>query len=225
MPSFPLRRRVRSLAVLAAGVVAACADATTSTPPGPRPVARLSCTVSVIGMGIACGPSGEAGGPTSAVRGDVVGGQGTDVCLQAEWLQAVDAQGGTEIQASVTLKNLLPREMGVDRRGIDVFYHLPPSSPTGTVQPVGTRTGTFTAAEQEYVSYPGVLAPGAVSEAVVWRWRVNGNVPEFAFQVFVSAALGPLASDGPGNATCPHAETPAPQVTARATPAGDAGGA
>jgi hypothetical protein len=186
------RAAVGALALCLAA--AACADRTATgpelrLPPDPAGTATtaLDCRVDVRAGTLQCAPTGAAGGASAVV----VGGQGTNVRLRST---SMTSDGAGTFRMDVTVENLLAQLLGTTdgvtpaAEGVRVFFMNGPTSPTGAVE-VANPTGRamFTAANQPYFQYQGLLAPGDTSEAVEWRFTVAPTVVTFQFQVLVAA--------------------------------------
>ncbi|HEX9936137.1 MAG TPA: lamin tail domain-containing protein [Longimicrobium sp.] len=194
--------RIRTCAVAAAAaLLAACADRqplavppAPETPPAPQAeLQRLECTASVRERTVACTPAGATGG-----RGVILGGQGTNVRLTSSNVVFDGATG--VLRTDVTVQNLLPQAMGTadgvtpHPTGTRVFFNTGPTV-TGGWGAVSVKnpdgTATFTAANQPYFQYPGILQPTAVSAARQWQFQLEPSVVTFAFTVFVETAVPP----------------------------------
>lgn len=196
-----LRSGKRGLALLAGAVLlAGCTetdpiDSSRRDPEVPIPMesaAALTCSVSVAGRTVTC----ETPQPKLAAGGSglIVGGQNTYVRMTADNL----AYNDTLFTFDATVTNLIPQPLGTldgttpSPDGVRVFFHQAPTVTVGTgtiTFPEDRRdsTATFTAADQIYYGYAGMLAPNAESEAKTWTFEVPPTVENFVFTVFVSA--------------------------------------
>jgi hypothetical protein len=101
---------------------------------------------------------------------------------------------GALLQAEVTVQNLLDQPMGTDGTtvsGTRVFFHSGPTvvEGTGSVSVQADSVGTFTAADQPFYLYAGVIQPAAVSSPRTWTFAVDPVVVRFEFMVFVETTL------------------------------------
>jgi hypothetical protein len=189
-----------ALLCVAAGL-AACGDQGASGPlsAGPRAgtpenvVTAVDCTVSVHAGAVRCGT------PSTGASAEIVGGQNQYVKLTSS---NVSYNAGTEIfQFDATIQNLMNEALGSpdgvvpDTGGIKVFFHSGPTvtSGTGTISVANADgTGTFTAANQPFFRYTGVLPKDAVSGAKTWQLSVSTTVNTFTFRVYVATSVQPL---------------------------------
>lgn len=189
-PPNPLR-----LVPLALLALAACAD--TGTAPAVREEAKnppslavaLTCTVSTESGTMRCDGSGSTGGPRTAV----LGGQNTYIQLTSSNALLVADTFGVD----VTVTNLIPQPLGTtdgetaDPAGVRVFFTSEPVSSTGGTVTVANADGTglFTAANQPYHQYGGLLAQDSTSAVKRWKFQLSGGATRFTFTVLVSAAV------------------------------------
>lgn len=196
-------------AAVAASLLGGCADGESPVGIGPEKagestnlLTRLDCVVDIAAENLSCSQFGGAfGGAASAV---LIGGQGDHVLLESS---NVAYDGSATFSADVTVLNLLARSIGtVDGAtphsdGVRVFFLSEPmvSSGTGPVLVANpTGTASFTAADQPYFQYDGLLGPLARSAALTWEWSVPNTVNSFTFSVGVSAEIeGGGAEAGP----------------------------
>jgi hypothetical protein len=178
--------------------LAACSDGQPVASSGaPTPAVRNSptlaafeCVGSTTARTMSCkAPSASAGG----AAGDVlIGGQNTFVKLTSS---NVSYNSGTEIfEFDVTVQNLMNEALGspdgvvADPQGIQVFFHLGPTvtSGTGGISVANADgTGTFTATNQPFFSYPQILAKDATSNPRTWQLSMPPTVTSFSFTVYV----------------------------------------
>ncbi|HEU0055570.1 MAG TPA: hypothetical protein VFQ39_20420 [Longimicrobium sp.] len=156
-------------------------------PPAPTRGMQLRCSVDVPSRKLGCDETGGDGGPRASI---ILGGQGLHVRLASS---GVRYESGV-LQAEVTVRNLLDQPMGTDgatTTGTRVFFHAGPTATegTGAVTVLSDGTGTFTAANQPFYQYDGVIQPGAVSAARTWSFTVPATVVRFDFVVFVDTRL------------------------------------
>ncbi|HEX6371953.1 MAG TPA: Ig-like domain-containing protein [Longimicrobium sp.] len=188
--------RLRAAAgALALWLTAACVDRTATGPElrpptdAPGAVGALDCRVDVRAGTLECAPSAGAGGASAVI----LGGQGVNVRLRSTGM-ALDGPG--TFRMDVTVENLIAQLLGTTdgvtpaAAGVRVFFLNGPTSSTGAVE-VANPTGhaMFTAANQPYFQYQGLLAPGGTSEAMEWRFTVAPTVVTFQFQVLVAAPV------------------------------------
>ncbi len=182
-----------------------------SGPAAPSTVAlaRIDCAVDVRATAVACaagtGVSSLASfavipGPDGAAATLLVGGQAVLVTLNS----SAPAFAGDVFSFSTSVTNLIPQPLATtdgitpDPNGVRVFF---PSNPTvaggsGTVDftdPAGGSLvdgfGTFTAPNQAYYKYAGILAPGETSAAKQWRFHISPGVTSFNFSVDINASV------------------------------------
>jgi hypothetical protein len=166
-------------------------DGTLPRQPFPQPelTAALECRADAVALALSCAPAASV--PNGA-RGDMVlGGQGVYVLLANT---APTFDGGTRVlTADVTLRNLIGQEMGTtdgstaDPSGVRVFFSAGPTS--GVTVQNADGTGTFTASNQPYFAYHGVLPSGATTAPKPWKWLLPAGVTSFTFTVYVSAPV------------------------------------
>ncbi len=181
---------------MAAGVLAlgaGCSDEGTlpvTREPAPGTLDQaLACRADAVARTLACAAPTTT--PAGA-RGDVIlGGQGVYVQVTSG-PPSFDA--GTRIfQADLTLTNLIGQPLGTtdgstaDPTGVRIFFGSGPTN--GVTLANADGTGVFTASQQPYFAYPGVLAPGATTAPKTWRWQVPAGVTSFSFLLYVSAPV------------------------------------
>jgi len=164
--------------------------------PGNQPVETyLSCNVSLRSGDLTCAaPEVELPG---SVSGAILGGQAQYVYLESSG--AAYDETLEIFSASVAVRNFLTQPIGTsdgttaDPDGVRVFFVNDPVVTGGTgVVAVDTADGTaeFTAADQPYIRFGGVIRPGMrSSSARVFRWSVPSTVESFSFLVGVSAKV------------------------------------
>ena len=192
-------RSIRPLGLAALALLAACADRGPLEPDpaaAPTPDAqRFECVARVREQTVTCSTRAPV---SSRLRGAILGGQGQLVQLTSSNV-AFDGGTGT-FSFDETVQNLLPFAIGTldgvnaDPAGIRVFFHTGPTVTSGwgsvTVQnPDGV--GVFTATNQPYFQYPGVLGPSQTSAAKSWQFHVDPDVAFFAFTLLVSTHTAP----------------------------------
>lgn len=192
-PSHPFR----SLLAAATLLLAACSDAsnpvrpdvTAAEPAGPFAVqVAVTCSADTEAGTLRCGDATLPEG----VRGLILGNQNQYVTLTS----STRAVTPDTFAVDVTVTNLIPQALGTtdgstaDPAGVRVFFSMEPTSAQGNVEvanPDGTTT--FTAAQQPYFQYAGLLAQDATSEIKRWKFARDPGVTRFTFTVLVSAAV------------------------------------
>jgi alpha-tubulin suppressor-like RCC1 family protein len=143
-------------------------------------------------------PTGSVRTPVG-VRDVYFGQQGVDVFVGTS---NVTYSGGI-FTVPATVQNLSTEPLGsADGRtpssdSIIVFFSQLPvvTSGSGTITVDSTAgTGTFTAANQPYYQYPGLLPSNATSSPVDWVFSVPGTVQAFNFDVYVAAQVPDTSS-------------------------------
>jgi hypothetical protein len=218
-------RALRTVLLVAFGLVAACRDAARlPTDPSPLPVpgsgdptliAAFSCSASPDTGSVACER-------TSGDRG--VAGSGTYARLASSHVR-YDA--ATEhLRFDVTVTNLIPQALGTRdgatpaTEGVRVVFGSGPTVTRGhgkvTVQPSGTAL--FLSAQRPYYQWNEVLAPGQASQPLGWDLHVPATVKAFTFTAYVLAPVPHPAGwldVTPASAALPAGATQALAVTAR----------
>lgn len=161
-------------------------------------VAAVTCSANISSGNLICGGVGSTGSDATGIdnrvfRPVILGGQNQYVTL---------ASANIEVYADtfafdVTIENLLGQPLGTvdgtaaDPTGIRVFFASGPSSTASGAIAVANPdgVGTFTATNQPYFEYPGLLAPAAISEAKRWKLRFDPEVENFVFTVYVYAEV------------------------------------
>lgn len=148
----------------------------------------LTCTATV-GESIDCAPARPAHRGGNAT---ILGGQNLYLRLTSTNV-AYDA--ATEIfQFDVTVQNLLNEAIGTpdgvtpDPDGVRVFFHSGPTAVDGAgaiTVANADGVGMFTASDQPYFVYPGILRSDSTSSSKTWQLQVPGGVSSFEFTVFV----------------------------------------
>jgi hypothetical protein len=188
-------------------------DATTTASPGVS--AGSNGSVSAGGGGsIACrsnaraatGPatsaaaSGAASQRPGVAADSILEDQGTDVSIQFDSVQVTDnvLTLVRTLTAWTSVTNMLPEDIGTSdgvtpaTNGTRVFFNSGPSTLSGVgVVTVGNATGTstFTAPDQQYFEYDGIIGPGASSGTIGWQFNSELDVNSFTFGVGVDAIV------------------------------------
>ena len=199
---FTPRPRFHGFFALAAALLAfaACTDrnpaglpAAESEPvlPPSSAAAVLKCTADVRAGTLACLPQGAE--TPAGVSATILGGQGTYVRLASSGTRY---DGSSVFRTDVTVENLTSQALGTEDGttpspdGVRVFFHSGPTvtDGSGTVSVANPDgEGFFTASEQDYFQYDGILAPGDTTAAKEWRFTVPSTVGAFTFTVYVAA--------------------------------------
>ncbi|WP_414678227.1 WD40/YVTN/BNR-like repeat-containing protein, partial [Longimicrobium sp.] len=185
----PVRHGTAVAALLA---LCACTDHLPSGPAAPDPanLTRIDCQVSRAAAQMTCAAPAPTG---SGSRNVIVGGQGTHVRLASSNLVYHDQTGIFNVD--VTVQNLLDLPIGTPDGtlplGVRVFFVAPPAvtSGTGSVEVSADGSSSFTADNQAYYAYPGILQPRAISQPRTWEFALQGDVQNFTFSVYVDAML------------------------------------
>jgi alpha-tubulin suppressor-like RCC1 family protein len=133
-------------------------------------------------------------GGTVGTRDVYFGQQGVDVYVGVTNV----ALNGTMFQFDATIQNLATEPLGTaDGRtpasdSVMIFFTQLPvvTAGTGSVT-VANPTGynTFTASNQPYYQYPGLLPSNATSPPMLWEMTVSTGVQAFDFDVYVAAQV------------------------------------
>lgn len=145
-------------------------------------------------------PTGTQRTPTG-MRDVYFGEQGIDVFIATDTAHF----SGNIFQVPATVQNLSTEPLGTaDGRtassdSIIVFFSELPvvTSGIGTVsvyEPTGYNL--FTAANQPYYEYPGLLPSNATSPPVTWQFQVDAGVQGFGFAVYVAAQVPDTSAAG-----------------------------
>lgn len=188
-----MHRSVPLLGAAALLLAAACGDrAPTAAPPPAAPVpdavAALECRVDVGTGTLSCGDAAPA---TMGISAAVLGGQGTSVRLR----NTGNAVQGDTFRMDVTVENLVGQALGTadgmtaDPAGVRVFLQAGPASSQGGVEVANGGRGFFTAPDQPFFQYDGILAPGDTTGAVEWRFVLEPGVESFQFVAYVTARV------------------------------------
>lgn len=151
---------------------------------------QLTCTAEIKAARVRCVvPTG--GGGNQAI---VIGGQNRYVTLTSSNIVA----DGLTFAFDVTVQNLIAQALGTldgttpHPDGVRVFFQNLPTATVGSGDVTVANqdgTATFTAADQPYYQYAGLLEPQAVSEVRRWEFAYDPGVESFAFGVLVSAEV------------------------------------
>lgn len=134
-----------------------------------------------------------ASGRQVATRDVLFGSQGVNVSLD---ITGVTYSGGL-LALNLAVQDLTTEPMGTaDGRtpasdSIIVFFQQMPvvTQGSGAVTVNAPKTGTFTAANQPYFEYPGLLPSNASTIPLVWQFSVPSTVAHFYFTVYVTAQV------------------------------------
>jgi hypothetical protein len=142
-----------------------------------------------------------AGGKRTVTAADsILENQGTDVSIEFDSVQVVDNVMTLvrTLTAWTSVTNMLGEPIGTSdgqtpaANGTRVFFISGPSTLSGVgVVTVGNATGsgTFTAADQQYFEYDGIIAPGASSGTIGWQFDSALEVNSFTFGIGVDAIV------------------------------------
>ena len=183
--------------VMAALALAACSDTGTNAvrpdvadvvADPPAMLVSVTCSASRETRTVRCGDATLPGG----VRPVIIGGQHQYVTLTSSNVSVVS----DTFAVDVTVRNLIPQPLGTtngsaaDPAGVRVFFSAEPTSAQGGVT-IANADGTadFTAIQQPYFQYAGLLAQDSVSAVKQWRFAMDPAVSTFSFTVYVSAAV------------------------------------
>lgn len=196
-------------AAIAASVLGGCVDSDTPIGPGSgapggssNMLVQLDCVADLAAESLSC--SSPVASLPSGGSALLIGGQGDQVLLEST---NVNYDGTSVFSADVTVLNLLSQPIGTldgatpASSGVRVFFLSEPMVSEGMGQvTVANPSGTtgFTASEQPYFQYDGLLGPLTRSNALTWKWNVPNTVGSFTFTVGVSAEVeGGTAEPGP----------------------------
>jgi hypothetical protein len=159
---------------------------------GGRLELTLVCAADIRASTVSCSaPTPAAGGADPTL---VVGGQGSYVELTSSNVTVA----ADTFSFDVTVQNLIPQPMGTtdgvtaDPNGVRVFFDQLPTvtSGTGSIAVANADgVGTYTAANQPYYQYDGVLATNETSAAHPWKLTFDPGVDSFVFTVYVAAEV------------------------------------
>lgn len=199
--------------LLVVSTIAACGNGGGLGPDPGDEAGVVRCTADVRRGTLVCVSPGVSQSPD--LRGAVtIGGQGVLVLLESRGVCFEDgcdpAAPQGIFQAEVTVRNLMSLALGTadgwsaDDDGVRVFFHHGPVVTATSDGMAGMAavhnadgTATFTASDQPYFRYDGVIFPGETSDAKPWRWRLSPNVKAFEFAVLVSAEVAEPARGEP----------------------------
>jgi hypothetical protein len=201
--------RATLVSIVAAASLLACSDDANLI--APRPVSTstggkasrsaLYCTATIHPQTVTCTRTGGSAAAASAVaashvrRNVIVGKQNVYVTLA---LNNFAYSNVTNIFSfNTTVQNLMTQPIGTQNGttvaggGVDVFFTNGPfvACGTGTVSPIGTSTGTFTASGQQFYQYNQIIKSDSVSASKLWQFQLSPNVCGFNFFVEVSGDL------------------------------------
>ena len=201
--------RATFITIVAAAILVACSDDKNMV--APRPVSSgtgakvsrtaLSCRATLHPQSVTCTPlDGGSSAATAASRSTlrknvIVGKQNVYVTLA---LNTFAYSTTTHVFSfNATVQNLMTQPIGtqdgstVAGGGVDVFFTNGPfvACGTGTVAPIGTSTGTFTASGQPYYQYNQIIKSDSVSASKSWSFQLSSGVCGFNFFVEVSADM------------------------------------
>jgi hypothetical protein len=156
---------------------------------------------------VTCRPSGNAaaqsasGGHRTMYASDsILENEGTDISIRFDSVQIVNnaltLARTLTVWTSVT--NMLSVDIGTSdgitpaAKGTRVFFATAPSTLSGVgIVTVGNATGVsaFTAPDQQYFEYDGIIAPGSSSGTIGWQFNSVLAVNSFTFGIGVDAVV------------------------------------
>jgi hypothetical protein len=151
--------------------------------------------------GAVAATAGAAGAKRTVSAADsILEDQGTDISIQFDSVQVTDnvMTLETTLTAWTSVTNMLAIPMGTSdgvtpaANGTRVFFISGPSTLSGIgLVTIGnaTGTGTFTAADQQYFEYDGIIAPGTSSGTIGWQFDTALDVTSFTFGIGVDAIV------------------------------------
>ncbi|HEX8429933.1 MAG TPA: dockerin type I domain-containing protein, partial [Longimicrobium sp.] len=173
-------------------------DAPGELPGTPGNAVRLECVANVQSRAVQCQQTGAGGGGSGTALADriVYGGQNQYVTLTSSDIVVAS----NIFSFDVTVKNLIRQPIGTtdgttaDPEGVQVLFAngvrntTPGNNGSVTViNPDGT--GTFTASDQKFFRYVGILAKDQVSPAKNWQLQFDPGVETFRFDLYVSSPV------------------------------------
>jgi Interleukin-like EMT inducer/Glycosyl hydrolases family 2, TIM barrel domain len=181
-----------------AGALAACTDrrgpVLVEPPPGgPGAAAVVECTGSVARRTVVCRPSAGGGG---GVRANEIVYGGQDVFVRV--LAGPGTVTADTFAFDVTVQNLIPQPIGTadgataDSGGVKVFFAAGPAVVSGTGDVTVANAdgiGSFTAVDQPFFRYVGIVRPDSLSATRRWKLRFTPGADEFSFHLSVSAPV------------------------------------
>ena len=188
-----LFRALPPLAIVA--MAAACSDVVAPvrerapdpvpTPEEARPLVAVACTANLHRGSVECG-SPNLDGPSALI----VGGQNAYVTLATSNVAVV----ADSFMFDLTVTNRIEQPLGTtdfstaDPEGVRVFFSAPPAGVGGTAtvaNPDGT--GTFTAANQAYYQYAGLLQTDSTTAAKRWKLQFTPGTESISWLLLVAA--------------------------------------
>ena len=190
-------RSIRLALPLATLLLAACADRIAAPevkppPPEGRVLQSLECSADVRGRSVACAePAAALGG----ARGDIIGGQGTNVRLASSDVTYDPA--ARVFRMNATIQNLMEGYTigtydGEGVAGIRVFFHVQPVVTAGAGEVgIANHDGeqVFMAPDEPFYNYAALLPEGATTPPREWRFSVPPGVERFVFSVYLEAPV------------------------------------
>jgi hypothetical protein len=198
---------LRYLALSAPLLTAACD--TSSLAPAPRDAVssvRYECSAEVRTRALSCVI------PGTSRRAVILGGQNVNVRISTGNVAVVADTFGFDLKVHNLLQTAMGTQDGVtpDPSGVRVFLVDGVHTTSGSGQvTVANADGVdiFTASNQSYFAYPGIIAAHDSSAYKRWKLRFDPGVGSFSFSLLVSAAVPPgggnvvVAIDSPANNT------------------------
>jgi hypothetical protein len=164
-------------------------------------ICRSNARAAAAAAAAAVGTAGAAGGKrTVSATDSILEDQGTDISIQFDSVQIAEnvLTLVRTLTAWTSVTNMLAMPMGTAdgvtpaTNGTRVFFISGPSTLSGVgVVTIGnaTGTGTFTAADQQYFQYNGIIEPGASSGTIGWQFSSALVVNSFTFGIGVDAIV------------------------------------
>lgn len=200
-----LPRGALAAALVTAGALA-CTDrgnpagpGTEDGPPGASPsnaipLAQLDCSASVTDQTVSCRPAEP---PATGARADII--YGSQDVFVVSTTSSVNYDAVTQkFTFNLKIRNLLRQAIGTtdgvsaDPAGVKVFFHQLPTATSGSgVITIDNPTGTdaFTAANQPYYAYVGLLDSYLESPNKPWQFTVPTTVESFEFKLLLSSPV------------------------------------
>jgi hypothetical protein len=200
-----LPRGALAAAMVTAGTLA-CTDRSNPAGPGTGdgpdkpaqstaiPLAQLNCSASVSTLTVICKP---ADAPPTGARGDII--YGSQDVFVVSTTSGVSYDAAThKFTFNLKIRNLLRQAIGTtdgltaDPAGVKVFFYQSPTATSGSgVITVDNATGTatFTAANQPYYAYVGLIDSYLESPNKLWQFDVPNTVGSFDFKLLLSSPV------------------------------------
>jgi len=188
-----------TLACVALALTTACAESPSAGSGAPAPNApgspaqlRLTCSADVAQGTVRCAEPGVS----PALRVDRIMGQGSGMSVASGNIVVVADTFAFDLAVANGLSIPVGTSDGVsaDSNGIRVFVvdGIHTTQGTGSVT-VANPDGValFTASNQPYFAYPGILQPDSTTAPHRWKFRFDAGVQTFSFSLYLSVPLPP----------------------------------